>query len=89
MGSRDQGAVRVIHKHRIGRLQFARVSELTYSGDRPVAVLTWIYSGDVRTPCVCVELDPNRLRPGAVRRLFVYDGVTTDPRFDEPTQPAA
>ena len=84
----DQGAIRVIHKHRIGKRQFARVSELTYSGNRPVAVLTWFHSGGERMPCVWVELDPARLRTGANRRLFFYDGVTTDPRFENPDQRA-
>ena len=90
MGSAaDAGAVKIIHRHRIGRTVFARVSELTYSGRQPLAVLSWVYVDDVRTPCVCVPLDPKRLRPGANRRIFVYDGVTADPRFAEAGQPAA
>jgi hypothetical protein len=78
-----EATVRVIHRHRIGQQPpFARVSELVYSQERPLAVLTWLNYDGVRTPCVCVELDPAKLRGGSGRRVYVYDGTTTDPRFD-------
>jgi hypothetical protein len=80
-GATRAGTIKVIHRHRIGRQVFARVSELTYRGAQPLAVLSWVYMDDVRTPCVCVELDRARLRQGANRRLFTYDGVTVDPRL--------
>lgn len=82
VAARD-GAVRVVHKHRIGKTVFARVSELSYSGDVPLAVLTWLHQPAGRVPCVCVELDPQKLRRGANRRIFYYDDVTTDPRFPD------
>jgi hypothetical protein len=81
MDAGREGAIRVIHRHRIGRHVFARLSELTYRDARPFAVLSWINFGSVRTPCVCVELDPALLRSGANRRLFFYDNTTCDPRF--------
>lgn len=41
-----EAMVRVIHRHRIGRQPaFARVSELIYSQERPLALLTWLNSG--------------------------------------------
>lgn len=76
--------VRVIHRHRIGRRAFTRVSELAYLGGRPFAVLTWIHHGDGLVPGVCVPLDGAKLRPGATRRMFRYDGETADPRAPEP-----
>jgi hypothetical protein len=77
-----EATVRVIHRHRIGHQPpFARVSELVYTHDIPVAVLTWLNYDGVRTPCVCVELDPAKLRGGGGRRLFVYEGTTVDPRY--------
>ena len=72
--------VRVIHRHRIGRLTFTRVSPPTYVAKRPVAVLVWLHQGEGRLPGVYVPLDEARLRPGATRRIFMYDGETTDPR---------
>ena len=84
MDTGRRAAIRVIHRHRIGHLVFARVSELVFRDARPLAVLRWMNSGDMRTPLVCIELDPARLRPGANRRIFVYDEVTWDPRFPPP-----
>ena len=60
---------------------FARVSELSYNGNTPVAVLTWLHFNESRTPGVCVDLDPQKLRRGSNRRVYYYDGVTSDPRF--------
>jgi hypothetical protein len=74
-------AVRVIHRHRIGKTVFARVSELTYRDGQPLAVLTWIQLREVLAPCVCVQLDPAKLHPGSDRHVFRYDGVTADPRY--------
>lgn len=77
-----KAAVRVIHRHRIGtQPAFARVSELVFVQERPLAVLSWLEYGGVRTPCVCVELDPAKLRPGVNRRVFTYEGTTVDPRY--------
>jgi hypothetical protein len=86
-GNEAAATVRVIHRHRIGgQRPFTRVSELTYSQNRPIAVLSWLTYEGMRTPCVWVELDPSRLRSGADRRVYVYDGVTTDPRYVDPNQ---
>jgi len=74
--------VRVMHRHRIGaRPAFMRVSELSFNGRFPVAVLTWLNEGEARTPGICIDLDPAKLRPGPGRRVFLYDGVTADPRY--------
>lgn len=71
-----------MHRHRIGsRPAFLRISELSSNGHSPIAVLTWLNEGGARTPGVCVELDPAKLRRSAARRTFIYDGVTRDPRF--------
>lgn len=79
LGSR----IRVIHRHRIGRqLPFTRVSELVYRGADPLAVLSWLHETSTRIPAVCVALDPKLLHRGSSRKLFNYDGVTTDPRFE-------
>ena len=76
-----EAAVRMIHRHRMGSRIFWRVSRLTYSGGRPMAILGWLHDGAARTPGVCVELDPAKLRRGANHRLFFYDEVTVDPRY--------
>lgn len=81
MDTGRRAAIRVIHRHRIGRLVFARVSELVFRDARPLAVLSWTSFGAVRTPLVCFELDPARLRAGANRRIYLYADVTWDPRF--------
>ena len=82
MGKNKEGGVRVIHRHRIGqRPAFVRVSELSFNGRHPVAILSWLNEGALRTPGVCVELDPAKLHSGAGRRLWMYEGETTDPRF--------
>jgi hypothetical protein len=81
--------VQVIHKHRIGAMVFARVSELIYRDARPFAVLTWIHSDGLRLPCLKVELDAALLHGGANRRVFRYEGTTVDPRYEPPDQPAA
>ena len=73
-------SVRVIHRHRIGRYAFTRVSPLTYLRDEPVAVLAWLNDGTVTYPGVIVTLDRAKLRPGGMRHLFLYDGETADPR---------
>jgi hypothetical protein len=83
----DASLVRVIHRHRIGRYSFTRVSPLTYVAEQPVAVILWLHDGGGRVPGVCVPLDKAKLRRGATRRIFVYDGETTDPRV-EPVGPA-
>jgi len=67
-----------------------RVSELVYRGEDPFAVLSWLFEGGTRIPGVCVLLDPNLLRRGASRKIFRYDGLTSDPRFEtfDPSRPA-
>jgi hypothetical protein len=85
--------LRVIHRHRVGRLEFRRVSELVYVRGLPKAILGWIDVGGVRTPIYLCDLDPARLRKanGAQgKNTFYYDAVTVDPRYEElgPTQQA-
>lgn len=75
--------IRVIHRHRIGRqLPFARVSELVYRGEEPLAVLSWLHESGARIPGVCIALDPRLLHRGANRKFLLYDGQTSDPRFE-------
>ena len=82
MGSATHATVRVMHLHRVGsQPEFMRISELSFNGHAPIAVLTWLHEGEARTPGICVELDPAKLRPGPTRQVFLYDGVTADPRF--------
>jgi hypothetical protein len=74
---------KVIHRHRVGTHAFSRVSELVFVAGRPRAVLEWLDLGGVRTPVYLAELDPKKLRASPhLRRVYFYDGVTSDPRFD-------
>ena len=79
--------VSVIHRHRIGSLEFRRVSELVYVGGRPKAILGWIDVGGVRTPMFLCDLDPAKLRKAAAgnvaKNTYYYDAVTVDPRYEE------
>ena len=79
--------LRVIHRHRVGRLEFRRVSELVYVRGRPKAILGWIDVGGVRTPIYMCDLDPAKLRKAAQgnqeKDTYYYDAVTVDPRYEE------
>ena len=79
--------LRVIHRHRVGSLEFGRVSELVYVRGRPKAILGWIDVGGVRTPMFLCDLDPARLRKvvsaNAAKNTYYYDAVTVDPRYEE------
>jgi|SoiMethySBSTD1v2_1073268.scaffolds.fasta_scaffold676358_2 hypothetical protein len=79
--------LRVIHRHRVGRLEFRRVSELVFVRGRPKAILGWIDVGGVRTPIFMCDLDPARLRKAApgnnAKDTYYYDAVTVDPRYEE------
>ena len=79
--------LRVIHRHRVGRLEFRRVSELVFVRGRPKAILGWIDVGDMRTPIFMCDLDPAKLRKAAAgndaRNTYYYDAVTVDPRYEE------
>jgi len=91
--------LRVIHRHRVGRLEFRRVSELVFVRGRPKAILGWIDVGGVRTPIFMCDLDPGKLRKAAAgndaRNTYYYDAVTVDPRYEalgpveEDSQPAS
>jgi len=61
-----------------------------HRGEDPLAALSWLYEGGTRIPGVCVLFDPNLLRRGASRKIFRYDGLTSDPRFETfyPSRPA-
>jgi len=90
MGS-GGGAVRVIHRHRIGERVFMRVSRLTYVGGKPAAVLTWLHLGEGEFPGTCVPLDQGLLTHAAPRgRVLFYGGLTVDPRYEraEPLEEA-
>ena len=80
---RIRGGIQVIHRHRIGRRTFRRVSELVFAHGEAKAVLGWIDLGGVRTP-VCLPLDRSKLRKPKGRGIaWYYDEVTADPRFEE------
>lgn len=62
---------------------FRRVSELVFVEGRPKALLGWIDLGGVRAPLYICDLDRAKLRsPRGMRRIYYYDGVTVDPRFE-------
>jgi len=72
----------VLHRHRVGRqASFMRVSELVFRGEDAIAVLSWLHDGDKRIPGVFIQLERALLRPSPKRNLYLYDGVTSDPRF--------
>jgi hypothetical protein len=79
--------LKVIHRHRVGQLEFRRVSELVFVDGRPKAILGWIDVGGVRTPLYFCDLDPARLRKAAAgnagKKTYYYDAVTVDPRYEE------
>ena len=75
--------IRVVHRHRIGRqLPFTRVSELVYRGEEALAVLSWLHDNGARIPAVCIALDPKLLHRGPGCKFFLYDALTSDPRFE-------
>lgn len=74
--------LKVIHPHFVGGLRLRRVSELVYMHGAPTAVLGWIDVGGLRTP-ITLGLDPAKLRPGALKDTWYYDGATADPRFED------
>jgi hypothetical protein len=81
---RSRFATRVIHRHQAGNRTMLRVSELTYVGDAPHAILYWIDNAGVKVP-IMVALRIAELRPAAgVLGLCFYGGVTVDPRFIDP-----
>ncbi len=79
--------LKVIHRHRVGQLEFRRVSELVFVRGRPKAILGWIDVGGVRTPVHFCDLDPARLRKAkagnASKYTYYYDSVTIDPRYED------
>lgn len=81
--------LKVIHRHRVGNLEFRRVSELVFVRGQPKAILGWIDVGGVRTPIYMCDLDPAKLRKAtavnAAKNTWYYDAVTVDPRYEELT----
>jgi hypothetical protein len=71
---------KVVHRHRIGSVNFRRVSELVFIRGEPKAVLRWIDIAGVRTP-IYADLDASRLRriQAGPKATFYYDGTTADP----------
>jgi hypothetical protein len=90
---KQRSALKVVHRHRVGELSFARVSELIFVDGQPRAVLGWINSAGVRMPLYTCNLDPSKLRQRehAPKNTFYYDGETVDPRYvsDKPPADAA
>jgi hypothetical protein len=81
---RIRAGPRVIHRHRVGRRVFRRVSELVFVRGQPKALLGWVDLGGVRTPLYICDLDRAKLhRAKGMRGLYYYDDTTVDPRFDE------
>ena len=77
-----RSGLRVVHRHRVGNGVTHRVSELVFARGRALALLEWIDLGGVRTPLYACELDPAKLREDPRQRgLYLYDSVTSDPRF--------
>ena len=78
--------LQVIHRHRVGSVEFRRVSELVFVRGLPKAILGWIDVGGVRTPIYLCDLDPGKLRKAAAGNLakntYYYDAVTVDPRYE-------
>ncbi|MGQ0545526.1 MAG: hypothetical protein ACT4P3_09370 [Betaproteobacteria bacterium] len=85
---RFRGALKVVHRHQVGGKLFRRVSELVYLQGKPVAVVRWIDIGGVRAPLYTCVLDEAKLHAEA-RGRYTYDGITVDPRFEEPPAPSA
>ncbi|HZQ72205.1 MAG TPA: hypothetical protein VFB08_04750 [Burkholderiales bacterium] len=80
---RIRAGVQVIHRHRIGRRAFRRVSELVFVQGEPRLVLGWIDLAGVRAP-IYLKLDRRRLRrAGTLKNRYYYDEVTSDPRFED------
>ena len=78
-----RAGLKVIHPHSVGGRRLRRVSELLFIDGRPFAVLGWIDSGrGLRTP-LKLALERTKLRPGALRGTFHYEGETADPRFQD------
>jgi hypothetical protein len=74
--------LKVIHRHRIGKQTFRRVSELVFVRGRPRAMLEWVDLGGVRSPLYITELDPEKLRKSKHSpHTYYYDGETVDPRY--------
>ena len=78
-----RSGLKVIHRHRVGEMEFRRVSELVFIRGRPKAVLGWIDVGGMRTPIYLCELDPGKLRRAVTGQgTYYYDAVTIDPRYE-------
>ena len=97
MGEHDRRSIprtqlKVIHKHRMGRRRFRRVSELVFiPNGKPRVVLEWVDLGGIRSPLYIAELDPEKLRRAKRQRnTYYYDGETVDPRYlDAAVSPTA
>jgi hypothetical protein len=72
---------KVIHRHRVGNLEFRRVSELAFIRGTPRAILGWLDVGGVRAPIYLCDLDPQKLRKATSHNTWYYDDTTIDPRY--------
>ena len=80
---RIRAGSQVVHRHRIGRRTFRRVSELVFVQGEPKLVLGWINLAGLRTP-IYLPLDPAKLRRArALKQAYYYDDLTVDPRFED------
>ena len=78
-----RSGLKVVHRHRVGRQEFRRVSELVYVRGKPKAILGWVDVGGMRTPIYLCDLDPAKLhKAAAAPATFYYDEVTIDPRYE-------
>ena len=78
-----RGRTTVQHRHRVGRYELRRVSELVFVRGRPHAVLDWVDLGGDRTP-LYLPLEAEKLRQAqSPKNRFTYEGTTVDPRFED------
>ena len=82
--------LKVMHRHRVGKMVFRRASVLVFVHGRPVALPEWIDLGGVRTPLYVCELDMSKLRVSSEdKNTYYYDDLTVDPRFDTEAEPGS
>ena len=73
------GRPRVYIMIRRGTNTIHRVLELTYVGDQPIAVVSWVRRDGRLVPGRHIQLDPEQLRQAAPKGTFQYDGIVDEP----------
>ena len=76
-----EGRRRVYVTIRRGKSTMTRVLDLSYLGDQPIAVITWVHRDGKLAPGRYVKLDPARLRKAAPAGAMQYDGIADDPVY--------